>query len=107
MAFGKPPKQKSPKELREAERKRAKRVALKVLRRAKKLAEQSGVKLSDWEGEFLGSVEGRLETYGRAFGDPEKGSLAASLSIRQTVKVKEIAAKAKGEKPRKSGFRRG
>lgn len=108
MAFGKPSRdRKSFKELRDAERARAKRTALKALRKARLSAEKSGVKLSDWEGEFLGSVEGRLETYGRAFGDPEKGSLAASLSIRQTVKVKEIAAKAKGEKPRKLGFRRG
>lgn len=105
MPFGKPPKRKTPKELREAERKHAKRVALKALRKAKKIAETSGVKLSDWEGDFLGSVEERLEKYGRAFGDPEKGSLASSLSIRQAVKVKEIVAKASG-KPRKSRFRR-
>jgi hypothetical protein len=105
MPFGKTPKRKTPKELREAERKHAKRVALKALRRAKKIAETSGVKLSDWEGEFLGSVEQRLETYGRAFGDPEKGPLHSSLSIRQTVKVKEIAAKASGKAP-KSRFRR-
>jgi hypothetical protein len=106
MAFGKPPIRKTPKELREAERKRAKRVALKALRKARLAAEKSGVKLSDWEGEFLGSVEGRLETYGRAFGDPEKGGPNASLSIRQSVKVKEIAAKASGQKARKQGFRR-
>ncbi|MGN6147047.1 MAG: hypothetical protein ACTHPD_00760 [Rhizomicrobium sp.] len=105
MPFGKPPKRKTPKEMREAERKHAKRVALKALRKAKKIAETSGVKLSDWEGEFLGSVEERIERYGRAFGDPEKGSLASSLSIRQTVKVKEIVAKASG-KPRKARFRR-
>lgn len=91
--------------MREAERKHAKRVALRALRRTKKIAETSGVKLSDWEGEFLGSVEQRLETYGRAFGDPEKGPLNSSLSIRQTVKVKEIAAKASG-KGKKPGFRR-
>jgi hypothetical protein len=104
MPFGKPPKRKTPKEQREAERKHAKRAALKALRKARKIAETSGVKLSDWEGEFLGSVEERLEKYGRAFGDPEKGSLASSLSIRQSVKVKEIAAKASG-KPRKARFR--
>ena len=105
MPFGKPPKRKTPKEQREAERKHAKRVALKALRKAKKLADTAGVKLSDWEGEFLGSVEERIERYGRAFGDPEKGSLNSSLSVRQTVKVKEIVAKASG-KPRKSSFRR-
>jgi hypothetical protein len=107
MPFGKPPKRKTPKELRDAERKHAQRVALKALRRAKKIAETSGVKLSDWEGEFLGSVEERVETYGRAFGDPEKGMPGASLSIRQAVKVKEIAAKAKGGKAQKSRFGRG
>jgi hypothetical protein len=62
------------------------------------------VALSDWEGEFLGSVEGRVETYGRAFRDPEKGNAGASLSMRQHVKLKEITAKARGKKPRK-GFR--
>ena len=99
MAFGKPPPKKSFQELREAERKRAKRVALKALRKARLAAEKSDVKLSDWEGEFLASVEGRLETYGRAFGDPEKGGPNASLSIRQSVKVKEIAAKARKRAP--------
>ena len=107
MAFGKPPVKKSFKELREAERKRAKRVALKALRKARLAAEKSGVKLSDWEGEFLGSVEGRLETYGRAFGDPEKGSAGQALSTLQGVKLKEITAKAMGkEKKPKSSLSR-
>ena len=56
------------------------------------------MKLSDWEGEFLGSVEDRVKTYGRAFGDPEKGGAGEALSVMQTVKLKEIATKAKGEK---------
>ena len=34
---------------------------------------------------------------GRAFGDPEKGSPGEALSAMQHVKLKEIAAKAKGE----------
>ena len=59
---------------------------------------EAGVELSDWEGEFLGSVEDRLKTYGRAFGDPEKGGAGQALSVLQTVKLKEITAKAKGEK---------
>jgi hypothetical protein len=106
MAFG-TAKKKSLNEMREADRARAKRAALRALRKARAAAEKSGAKLSDWEGEFLGSVEGRLKTYGRAFADPEKGSLGASLSIRQTVKVKEIAAKAKGGGKAKFGQRRG
>ena len=54
------------------------------------------MKLSDWEGEFLTSVEDRVKTYGRAFADPEKGAAGEALSIMQTVKLKEIAAKALG-----------
>jgi hypothetical protein len=76
----------------------ARRAALNALKRARRLAEKAGVKLSDWEGEFLGSVEDRVKTYGRAFGDPEKGAPGEALSALQAVKLKEIAAKAKGEK---------
>ena len=80
----------------------AKRAALNALRRARRAAERAGVKLSEWEGEFLGSVEDRVKTFGRAFGDPEKGDRSQALSALQAVKLKEIVAKAKGErdKPR-------
>lgn len=81
----------------DADRDKAKRAALAALRRARAKAEKAGIDLSDWEGEFLGSVEERLEQYGRAFADPELGPQSASLSLRQTAKVKEIAAKAKRE----------
>ena len=74
----------------------ASRAALNALRRARRLAERAGVKLSDWEDEFLGSVSDRLKTYGRAFADPEKGAPGAALSARQGVKLKEIVAKAAG-----------
>lgn len=56
--------------------------------------------LSEWEEEFLGSVTERVDTYGRAFGDPEKGAAGAPLSALQGRKLKEIEAKAKGEKPK-------
>ena len=78
----------------------AKRAALNALKRARRQADKAGVKLSDWEGEFLGSLEERVKTYGRAFGDPEKGAPGEALSAMQHFKLKEIAAKAKGEKPR-------
>jgi hypothetical protein len=84
-------------------RAQAKRSALNALRRAKRAADKAGVELSQWEGEFLGSVAERVSTYGRAFGDPEKGAPGAALSARQGVKLKEIASKASG-KP-KPGFR--
>ncbi|MGD0191577.1 MAG: hypothetical protein ABSD74_12620 [Rhizomicrobium sp.] len=102
MTFGKPTRQ-TPKDRRDSERAKAKRAALRALRKARKAADASGAKLSDWEGEFLGSVEGRVEKYGRAFGDPDKGAPGASLSALQSVKLKEIAAKASGKKaPRRS-----
>jgi hypothetical protein len=84
----------------------AKRLALNALRRARRQAERAGVELSDWEGEFLGSVEDRLKTFGRAFGDPEKGAPGEALSALQRVKLKEIAVKAKGEKPARRRPRR-
>jgi hypothetical protein len=83
---------------------RARRAALSALRRARRSAERAGVELSDWEGEFLGSVAARVDTFGRAFGDPEKGASGAALSTLQTVKLREIVAKAKGKSP--SGQRR-
>ena len=93
-------------------REAAKRAALNALRRARRAADKAGVELSQWEGEFLGSVEERLKTYGRAFGDPEKGAPGASLSARQGVKLKEISAKASGKdagrpsKAQRNGFGR-
>ena len=86
----------------------AKRAALNALKRAQRQADRAGVKLSEWEGEFLGSVSDRLKTYGRAFGDPEKGAPGQALSALQTVKLKEITAKAKGEtkESKRKPFRR-
>ena len=78
-------------------RAQAKRAALNALKRAQRAAAKAGVELSDWEGEFLGSVTERVKTYGRAFGDPEKGAPGQALSMMQAVKLKEIVAKAKGE----------
>ena len=74
----------------------ARRSALNALRRARRKAERAGVDLSEWEGEFLGSVETMIRTYGRAFGDPENGAPGQALSALQQRKLKEIAAKAAG-----------
>ena len=79
----------------------AKRAALNALRRARRAALKAGVDLSAWEGEFLGSVEQRVETFGRAFADPEKGAPGMALSGRQSVKLKEITAKAQGKPPKR------
>ena len=85
----------------------AKRAALNALRRARRAALKAGVDLSQWEGEFLGSVEQRVETFGRAFADPEKGAPGQPLSMMQTVKLKEIVKKAKGldTGPKRKGFK--
>lgn len=88
------------------QRELVKRQALNALKRAKRAADKAGVELSAWEDEFLGSVGERVKTYGRAFGDPDKGAPGQALSLMQAVKLKEIAAKAKGEKRRFPARRR-
>ena len=64
----------------------------RVLRMIRRLR-IAGAEVSDWEGEFLASVEGRVQTYGRAFADPEKGARGHALSMRQSQKLKEIMTK--------------
>lgn len=89
------------------------RKALRRLARAKRAAEQAGEdsqKLSEWEDEFIDSLEERLDKFGSAFNDPDKGALDEALSSRQTLKLREIEKKAKGKdrKPmsRGNGFKR-
>ncbi|WP_084398808.1 hypothetical protein [Henriciella aquimarina] len=77
---------------------RKKRKALRKLRKAAELAERGeGPPLSDWEREFLEEVEERIETYGSAFADPEKGSLEDPMSALQSQKLREIDKKARGK----------
>ena len=94
-------KRKPPKSVFEERKAAAKRAALNALKRAKRTADKAGVKLSEWEGEFLTEVADRVKTYGRAFGDPEKGAPGQALSSMQGRKLKEITAKAKGEEPKR------
>ena len=80
-----------------------KRKALRKLRRAAERAEtEGGPGLSDWEREFVDEVEARVEKYGSAFADPEKGNLDEPLSSLQTQKLKEIDKKSRGKG---SGFK--
>ncbi|NBW11431.1 MAG: hypothetical protein EBR82_25700 [Caulobacteraceae bacterium] len=90
----------------EAEREAARRKALNALKRAKRAADKAGIPLSDWEGEFIEGVSDRIRTYGRAFGDPEKGAPGQALSAMQGRKLKEITAKANGEEPKRRWGRR-
>ncbi|WP_409021057.1 hypothetical protein [Brevundimonas vesicularis] len=84
----------------ELQRKAAQRAALNALKRARRSAEQAGVSLSEWEDEFLASVDERVREHGRAFADPELGAPGQALSAMQGRKLKEITRKAKGETPR-------
>jgi hypothetical protein len=58
----------------------------------------NAVDYSAWEKDFLGEVDQRLEKYGSAFANLSKGRADDPLSMLQTVKLKEIAAKARGKK---------
>jgi hypothetical protein len=77
-------------------RAQAKRAALNALRRVERKAVRAGIELSSWEGEFLGSLSDRIKTFGRAFGDPDKGAPGQILTPLQMRKLKEIKAKADG-----------
>jgi len=68
-------------------------------------AREAQAELTDWESEFMNSVEQRLSTYGSAFADPTLGEDGEALSVRQIAKLKEIEKKAKGKGPK--GFKRG
>lgn len=82
---------------------RKKRKALRKLRKAASLAEQGlGPPLSDWEQQFLDEVEQRIEKYGSAFNDLDKGGSDEALSALQQIKLREIDKKARGKG--KSGF---
>jgi len=75
-----------------------KRKALRKLRKAAERAEaENGPGLSDWEREFVEEVEMRVEKYGSAFADPDKGNLDEPLSALQTRKLKEIDKKSRGK----------
>ncbi len=91
---------------------RKKKKALRRLRRVRdalaaaeadgdvEAAEAARAQLSEWEDGFLGSVEERLNTFGSAFADPEKGALDEPLSRLQAAKLKELEDKAKGKETR-------
>lgn len=80
--------------------------ALSALKRAADKAKLSEEGLTEWEAEFLGSVEERLTKFGSAFADPDKGQLSAPLSLRQGLKVRQISKKgeAEGDKKPRRGF---
>ncbi len=68
-------------------------------------ADAARVELTDWEDEFMSSIEERLGEFGSAFADPRLGEDGEALSRLQLAKLKEIEKKAKGKGG--SGFKRG
>jgi hypothetical protein len=68
-------------------------------------AEAARIELTDWEDEFMSSIEERLNTFGSAYADPSLGAEGEALSTLQLAKLKEIEKKAKGKPPK--GFARG
>lgn len=81
---------------------RAARNAQRKLDRLRHKLKESG-ELTDWEDEFSESVSERLDKYGSAFQDPEKGRRNDALSFAQKKVVAALNKKAKGEK--KSDFK--
>ena len=73
----------------------------KIDRLARKLSESGN--LTDWEEEFTESVGERLDKFGSAFHDPEKGRPVDALSFAQKKVVAALKKKAKDEKKESSG----
>lgn len=76
---------------------RSARNAQRKLERLRTKLKESG-ELTEWEDEFSESVTERLEKYGSAFADPEKGRRSDALSFAQKKIVSALHKKAKGEK---------
>ncbi|WAC49318.1 hypothetical protein OVA03_05255 [Asticcacaulis sp. SL142] len=77
------------------QKKALQKATVRLLEKAKREAAEQGVDLSEWEAEFIDSVKGRIEVYGRAFADPDKGAMDGTLSLMQGLKLREIRKKVK------------
>ncbi|WP_371397207.1 hypothetical protein [Fretibacter rubidus] len=78
-------------------RERSARNAKRKLERLHKKLEESG-DLTDWEDEFAGSVRERLDEFGSAFNDREKGRPGDALSFAQKRVVASLNKKVKDAK---------
>ncbi len=76
---------------------RSARNALRKLERLSRQLAESG-QLTDWEEEFSESVQDRLDKFGSAFQDPEKGRPADALSFSQKRVMAALKKKAKTDK---------
>lgn len=88
---------------REKDEKSRERKARNARRKLERLARDLAKKddLTDWETEFAEGVSERLDKFGSAFADPEKGGRGEALSYAQKKVVSSLKRKAKDN--RKSG----
>lgn len=93
----------------EKARLRKAKAALRKLRRIQDDIENNpdALELTDWEREFIDSVEDRINEFGSAFYDPEKGGIDEALSFLQKKIVSQLKQKAKGIERRGFGQRKG
>jgi len=78
----------------EKARMRRARSAQRQLKKAKKQLEDLG-EITDWEDEFITSVDERLDKYDAAFADRSKGGASDALSIRQKQVLAQMRRKIK------------
>jgi len=70
------------------------RSAQRKLKKARTELEALG-EITDWEDEFIASVDERLEKYDSAFADPSLGGFAQALSTRQQQVLAQMRRKIK------------
>ena len=70
------------------------RTAQRHLKKAKQQLEDLG-EITDWEDEFITSVDERLDKYDAAFADRTKGGASDALSIRQKQVLAQMRRKIK------------
>ena len=78
-------------------RERSARNAKRKLERLHKKLEETG-ELTEWEAEFAGSVRERLDEFGSAFNDREKGRPGDALSFAQKRVIASLNKKVKDAK---------
>jgi len=70
------------------------RTAQRKLKKARADLEALG-EITDWEDEFIASVDERLDKYGAAFADPSLGGFSEALSNRQKQVLAQMRRKIK------------
>ncbi|MEZ5938347.1 MAG: hypothetical protein R3C52_09010 [Hyphomonadaceae bacterium] len=83
---------------REVDKRKTRKAMRKLKRVADRAAEPDAKPLSEWEKEFVEGVGERLEKFGSAFRDPDKGALEEALSARQAQIVRALDRKTRQAK---------